>query len=124
MALGPVFDFDAPPANDGIEPDESSGQEGQKQQEGYYFEISLTNALIFAAALVLTLIIAAAICMCKKKSRGAAMKDSQVCEDTADEIGDPNSQLIRGEQVKFVTNFKTADETTDESSSNLLPSSV
>ena len=24
MALGPVFDFDAPPANDGIEPDESS----------------------------------------------------------------------------------------------------
>ena len=46
-------------------------------------------------------------------------------EDSAEEIGDPNRQLIRGEQVKFVTNFKTADdETTDESSSNLLPSSV
>ena len=49
-----------------------------------------------------------------------------MCEDSAEEIGDPNSQLIRGEQVKFVTNFKKTadDETTDESSSNLLPSSV
>ena len=27
MALGPVFDFDAPPANEGIEPDESSGKQ-------------------------------------------------------------------------------------------------
>ena len=54
------------------------------------------------------------------------MKDSQVRGgNLSDEIGDSNSLLIRGEQVKFVTNFKTADdETTDESSSNLLPSSV
>ena len=76
IGLGPVFDFDAPASSNDIDTDPVEKEAGNEEQQQAFLEISLTNALFIGGVALLTILIGAYICYCRRGRSASLPTDS------------------------------------------------